>query len=39
MELVQTLGFHHYFFFEIEIVDTLKPAQTRFAFGFSGDGL
>ena len=39
MKLGKTLGFYHSDFFEIQIVDTRKPAQTRIAIGFAGDGL
>ena len=39
MELVKTRGFYHSYFFEIQIVDTRKPAQTRIDIGFAGDGL
>ena len=35
----ETLGFSDSTFSEIQIVDTRKPAQTRIAIGFAGDGL
>jgi hypothetical protein len=38
MKLGETRGFYHYFFIEIQIVDTRKPAQTRIGIGFAGDG-
>jgi hypothetical protein len=38
-KLGKTLGFYHSDFFEFQIVDTRKPAQTLMAIGFAGDGL
>jgi hypothetical protein len=39
MKLGKTLDFYEPTFSEIQIVDTRKPAQTRIAIGFAGDGL
>jgi hypothetical protein len=39
MKLGKTLNFHDSTFPEIQIVDTLKPAQTRMGIGFADDGL
>jgi len=36
-KLGKTLEFHHSFFTETEIVDTLEPLQTRIDIGFAGD--
>jgi hypothetical protein len=38
MKSGKTLGFYDSTFSEIQIVDTLKPAQTRIDIGFAGDG-
>ena len=39
MELGETLGFYDLTFFEIQIVDTHKSAQTRIGIGSAGYGL
>jgi putative hemolysin len=38
MKLVKTLGFYHSVFFEIQIVDTRKPVQTRIGISSADDG-